>query len=352
MELGVSVYLSQPFIEQEAYLNKAAAAGFNVLFTSLHIPEDDASLYAERLKQVGMFAKANHMRLICDVSPDSMKLLNLSWQQASNLKEWGVTGLRIDYGVANETVVRLSKEMQIVLNASTLDHREAIALRQAGLDPNKVEAWHNFYPRPETGLSRENFGQTNTFLSEMGFSVMAFIPGDIPRAPLFKGLPTLEDHREMSPFASFLDLYEGEGIETILVGDKGLSDSSFEQFHVYHNEKAVLLRVQAAGENVVDLEEKHRNRKDAARDVLRSESSRSFASIGKRNVTPANTVARPIGTVTIDNNRYGRYQGEVQITKTDLPADVKVNVLGRVIDADVPLIKHIKGGQNWKIKWM
>lgn len=348
----MSVYLSQPFSEQEAYLKQAAAAGFKVLFTSLHIPEDDASLYAERLKQVGTFAKANHMRLVCDVSPNSMQHLNLSWQQADSLKEWGVTGLRIDYGVPNETVVRLSQKMQIVLNASTLDKREALELRQAGLQPNKVEVWHNFYPRPETGLSREDFRKTNTFLSEMGFSVMAFIPGDVPRGPLFMGLPTLEDHRGLSPFASFLDLYEGEGIKTILVGDKGLSDSSFEQFHVYHNEKAVLLRVQAATGSVYDLEEEHRNRKDAARDVLRSESSRSFASFGKRDVTPANTVARPIGTVTIDNNRYGRYQGEVQITKANLPADEKVNVLGRVIDNDVPLIKHIKGGQNWKFKWV
>ena len=30
----------------------------------------------------------------------------------------------------------------------------------------------------------------------------------------------------------------------------------------------------------------------------------------------------------MDNDRYGRYRGEVQITLSDLPADERVNVVG------------------------
>lgn len=67
---------------------------------------------------------------------------------------------------------------------------------------------------------------------------------------------------------------------------------------------------------------------------------------------PLHTTARPIGTVTIDNNRYGRYQGEVQITKTDLPADEKVNVIGHVVGDDLALLPYIEGGQKWMFKWV
>ena len=44
--------------------------------------------------------------------------------------------------------------------------------------------------------------------------------------------------------------------------------------------------------------------------------------------------SRPVGSLTVDNSRYGRYAGEIQITRHDLPADKAVNVVGRVCQAD------------------
>ncbi|WP_054703554.1 MupG family TIM beta-alpha barrel fold protein [Bacillus sp. JCM 19041] len=351
MKLGVSVYLAQPFSMQENYLRKAKANGFKVLFTSLHIPEDDVSFYSERLKQVALFAKQYDMELVCDVSPQSLEHLNMSWDQVADLTEWGVTGLRIDYGINPETVARIAKKMDIILNASTLRDEEITAFIKAGVAPDQVEVWHNFYPRPETGLGREDFRQLNRRLREYGYSVMAFIPGDVPRGPLYTGLPTLEDHREWSPFAAFLDLFIGEGVETVLVGDLALSDESFEQFRLFVEVNSILLRAKASYVDT-DLEEVHVNRNDVARDVLRSAESRSLATYGRRTVTPENTSARPVGTITIDNSRYGRYQGELQVTKRDLPADERVNVVGRVIAQDRPLLQQIKGGQKWQFKWM
>ncbi|WP_078393515.1 DUF871 domain-containing protein [Shouchella patagoniensis] len=351
MKLGVSVYLAQPFSEQETYLQKVKANGFKVLFTSLHIPEDDASLYAERLQQIAMFAKHHDMELVCDVSPQSLEHLNMTWDEVSALKDWGVTGLRIDYGVSPETIAKIARKMDIILNASTLHDEEIAALSKAGVAPNHVEVWHNFYPRPETGLARDDFRRLNKRLQDYGYSVMAFIPGDVPRGPLYSRLPTLEDHREWSPFAAFLDLFIGEGVETVLVGDLELSDESIEQFRLFLEAACILLRAEV-NHDITNLAEEHVNRNDQARDVLRSAESRSLATYGKRNVTPENTAARPLGTITVDNNRYGRYQGEVQITKSDLRADERVNVVGRVIRQDRPLLQQIKGGQKWKFKWM
>lgn len=47
-----------------------------------------------------------------------------------------------------------------------------------------------------------------------------------------------------------------------------------------------------------------------------------------------------------------RYQGEIQIALADLPADERVNVLGKVIDDDLPLLPWIKGNQKFRIKWV
>ncbi|MDF2788082.1 MAG: hypothetical protein K0S80_1180 [Neobacillus sp.] len=38
-------------------------------------------------------------------------------------------------------------------------------------------------------------------------------------------------------------------------------------------------------------------------------------------ILPENTSDRFVGSITRDNDLYGRYRGEVQITLCDLPAD-------------------------------
>lgn len=180
---------------------------------------------------------------------------------------------------------------------------------------------------------------------------MAFVPGDNPRGPLFKQLPTLEDHRDWSPFAAFIDLFKGESVDTVFIGDIGLSAESLEQFRLYAEEDVIVLRAKAMNPNE-EIPEIHWNRNDVARDVLRSAKSRSLNLTRSGDVIPLHTVARPIGTITMDNNRYGRYQGEIQVTKTDLPADEKVNVIGHVVEDDLALLPYIEGGQKWMFKWV
>lgn len=353
--LGLSVYLSEPVKNQENYIKKMSQHGFNSIFTSLHIPEDDHKKYKQELRHLGRIAQNFNMELIADISPNSLKHLGCTWETADTLLSWGVTGLRIDYGVGNQQIASLSQKMKISLNASTLTTESLAKLKSHGLNTSAVEAWHNFYPRPETGLSRASFRTKNKMIQDEGISVMSFIPGDQKRrGPLFAGLPTLEDHRFSSPFAAYLDLKENEKIGKILLGDSEMSDSSLKQFSAY-NDGIVLLRAKAITEdlNLLNSVSSHQtNRPDEARDVIRSMESRLYALIGTNRVIPENTVQRPIGSITVDNELYGRYQGEVQITKTTLQADTKVNVVGRIIDEDLPLLSHVKGGQTFKIEWI
>lgn len=354
--LGISVYLSEPISGQHAYIHNLSKKGFKSIFTSLHIPEDNPALFKERLIELGSIARKNQMELIADISPKSLQYLGYTWDTADHLLSWGLTGLRIDYGVEEKLIAELSHKMKIALNASTLNKESLEKLKSNSLNISAVEAWHNFYPRPETGLDREEFHEQNQWLKSEGISLMAFVPGDKKRrGPLFKGLPTLEDHRDDSPFAAFCDLKFKEGIEKILVGDIELSDDALKQFSALNNDDYFLIRAHALSEDkgLLDiLEEIQTNRLDAARDCIRSMESREYGLIGTNQVEPFNMIDRPTGSITVDNVSYGRYQGEIQITKKHLEADGKVNVIGKVIDEDIPLLKHISGGKRFKICWV
>ena len=84
--------------------------------------------------------------------------------KSRKIKEWGITGLRVDYGLSEELIANLSRKMKIALNASTLTEENVNKLKQYNFIPSSVEAWHNFYPRPETGLDTEEFYQRNEWL--------------------------------------------------------------------------------------------------------------------------------------------------------------------------------------------
>lgn len=353
--LGISVYLGEPsFEKQEEYVEKMRRIGFSQIFTSLHIPEDDQAVYKERIQSLGKIAKKLGMELYADVSTKSLQRLGLSWDDADVLLDWGLTGLRIDYGIPEKTVAELSKKVKIALNASTLSQEQLELLDRYGMDVRSVEAWHNYYPRPETGLGREGFSEKNEWLKKQGLKVMAFVPGDGERrGPVYEGLPTLEDHRQQSPFVCFLDLRHHFGVDKVFIGDRSIGEHTYRQFEAYQN-RLIILRAKYFL-NDIDLKERfsvpQSNRPDEARDVVRSEQSRVEKLAGKP-VRPENTTERPVGAITLDNERYGRYEGELQIAKRNLPADERVNVIGRVIDEDLPLLSYIRGGTKFQIIWV
>lgn len=355
--LGISVYLGHEKIEkQAAYIEKMNSYGFKSIFTSLHIPEDDRSQYKNQLFQLGQLAKKMDMELMADISPSSLKELGYDWDTASELLGWGLAGLRIDYGIDEDTIVKLSKQMRIALNASTIDEEVLRRLKEKGLRTEAVEVWHNFYPRPETALGWEYFVQKNKQFKKYGLTVMAFIPGDEQlRGPLFEKLPTVERHRQASPFASFIELSKAGYVDKILIGDIQVSEQSLYQFQQYENDTIVLRckrSPQADREFLKNLRVEHTNRADPARDVIRSVESRHYAAIGEAGITPNNCLERPTGTITVDNEKYLRYQGELQITVNDLLADERINVLGNVIKEDQFLVKHVKGNQKFMIQWI
>ena len=71
------------------------------------------------------------------------------------------------------------------------------------------------------------------------------------------------------------------------------------------------------------------NRPDSPAWLIRFAESREYSCFG-RQVTPKDCLPRTRGSITVDNDGYGRYSGEVQLIRSDLPADGRVNVVGQV----------------------
>lgn len=351
---GFSVFLNED-IEQETYqyMNEMVQNGFKGIFTSIHIPEDDNNKYLSGLQKLGTFSRENNIELVVDISGTALKKLGFDFNDLSPLKEMGLSGIRIDYGIPMETVAKASHVMGIALNASTISEDDLSILRKKNANFENMEAWHNYYPRPETGLGKKAFQKQNLWLKESGFKVMAFVPGDgKKRGPLNEGLPTLEKHRTAEPFVGALELLNDCFVDKVYIGDPGIKKRTKEQFGYYLSDSIILFHAHAGCQRLEaipgHLNRIHTNRMDAARDVIRSEEARLLK---VSPIEPGYTERRPIGTVTIDNERYGRYAGELQITKRNLPQDERVNVLGRILESERSLLKYCKAGRKFKIQW-
>ena len=334
--IGISFYLNDSLAEERIEL--AGKMGVKRAFTSLHIPEESGDL-ANRAKLLLQKAKECGIEVYADVSLRTPSHLGMA--SLSDLKALGVIGLRLDDFFDNETILNLAKEFKLALNASILFEDEVRALLDGGLKANQLLAWHNFYPRRDTGLSDSFFQKQNELFKKLDIPVCAYIPGDgEKRGPLFEGLPTLEEHRDLDSFMSALELFHF-GVEDVYIGDPEVSEDLLRKLIDFDRDRSIEIRIEGFHEGEFRL------RPDFSRDVLRFMDTRSVEP-----VIPENTKDRLTGSITIDNDRYGRYRGEVQITLCDLPADERVNVVGSVIEDDWLLLSYLKPGQKVKLVYV
>lgn len=316
----------------EERIIQAGQMGVKRAFTSLHIPEESGDL-AGRAKKLLQLSKDCGIEVFADVSYHTPGHLGLA--SLFELKALGVTGLRLDDFFDHDLIIQLAREFKIAVNASILFEEELKRLLESGLSSEQLIGWHNFYPRVETGLSEEFFRQQNELYKRYNIPISAYIPGaGEKRGPLFAGLPTLEKHRNTDPFLSALYLL-ANGVDDVYIGDPDSGHGLLEKLMRLSKENRVILHTE--GEFIHRGE--YQLRPDLSQDVLRFMNTRTT-----KPVLPKEMVARTIGSITMDNDQYGRYRGEIQITLRDLPADERVNVIGKLREDDIPLLSYIKPG--------
>jgi uncharacterized protein len=219
--LGFSIYLSS-FEDQKEMLKKFSGSG-NYIFTSFHIQEEFHSLkdYTSRAEEMCKWLKSREFKIIGDISKKTLELFQID-SILEFAKHMDIDVLRIDYGFSEKEILDIAREYPISFNPSTEDEVIAKKILQTG---TKLFGLHNFYPRPETGLDVDQFRGINNRLKDLDIELLAFIPGDEKkRRPIFEGLPTLESHRNIPPYISFLDLKINHHMDGIFVGDIELSN--------------------------------------------------------------------------------------------------------------------------------
>lgn len=334
---GKSVYLTG--FEKENWKDSPAA---EVYFTSFHIAEEFSADYAKKAEELLETLKTVGKKIIIDLSPRGITSLGYD-SLADFAKANSSCVLRCDFGFTEEEICEAALYAPIGINASTLDYEKAKVLKESGAE---VWAIHNFYPRPETGLDENFFTARNAMLKEMGIKLAAFISGDrTRRGPLAKGLPTLEAHRDLPPYVQYHELTEEYGMDLVLLGDPEISE--FQEQLIAQTEKDHVLRLPILFETRYNnlYEKIWTIREDSPCWTARLLESRVYATAGEK-IQPENCTARTTGTVTIDNERYLRYSGEIQIVRKDLPANENINVIGRVNSNYLKLLDALKGSKK------
>lgn len=340
MKAGISIYLGTGLNQNIEILKKAKEADISFGFTSLQIPEEQVGDYEGETRKLLAICREYGIRLIADIGRDTVS--RLSCNSIKELRDWGITSIRLDDGYSPEETAALSNVFEIVFNASTVMDEEIRGWENAGADLFRFIACHNYYPKEYTGLSLEKVRWINERLKLKGFQTMAFVPGDrTMRGPLCQGLPTVEAHRFAKEEVALhmLELSADGACDLVLTGDVDLSDEGWRRVGML-NRGRIGLGVSLKPAYAYLAEIIHHDRRDSSEYLFRSVESRAL----KRTVEPENCVRRKRGSVCISNRQYGRYEGEVEITRQDLPADGRVNVVGQVDQDDLKYLPYLKHG--------
>lgn len=335
---GISVYtgLKEYTLEQNLeYLKLAHDLGYEVIFSSAHISE--ASDEYQEIQAIIDKAYEYGMKLSLDVS-------RKVFDRLQNFEH--LYALRLDYGFTKEEIVELShtKPYKIEINASTITEKELEELINLGVNTKNLRASFNFYPKLYTGHSINFVKEKIALFKKYGMEILIFIPSMVGRRPpMYEGLPSIEHHRNLD-----LNLVVEEiktlGVDEVAFGDAFATPKELALLNAHQTDYLILPfeKVPNLPNNLLSqLDGIFQIRRDYNDLMLRSTTSR-----GKTPIEPYNCVERHIGDVTIDNDLFLRYRGEINIITSPLPKDDRTNVIGKVV-LNQNVISALKRGQKF-----
>ncbi|MDR1852684.1 MAG: MupG family TIM beta-alpha barrel fold protein [Propionibacteriaceae bacterium] len=323
-----SIYPTDELDTREEVLNQA---GSGLVFTSLHIPEAGLGSYVEYLRA----AHRRGFTFCADISPLALEKLGIGIGELGRLREVGVELLRIDFGFSSDEIRLIAGQIPIAVNASTVSETEL-----DGLAEFRPVGWHNYYPRPETGLSADFYVSQCRMFTERGLELYSFIPGERSfRAPLHLGLPTLEVQRYRNAYANYLELARLVPQARIVCAEGALLARHLEWIRAFETGVLTLPLVEIAPNAEFLLEGTWRIRVDQADASWRLEGSRS-------NRTPQilNASVRERGSIQMDLPSIGRYQGEIHIMRRDLALSQWQARVARIASPYVDLVDAVVAG--------
>ncbi len=341
--IGISVYPGQSeymIKDTLEYIKECNKIGIKNVFTSLHIPESTEKI-KEEFAEIMKLCHSLDMRLSIDIADDILFDIKNSEK---------INAVRIDYGLSTQEIIELYNELscKIELNGSIIDENVIIELINGGIKKSDIEIFYNFYPKKYTGMNLFKLYEKNKLFKQFDLICKAFIGAETnKRGPLFDGLPTVEEHRNIDSLISYQEL-KLIGIDVVYFGDGNTSIYEIKKLTKL-DENVIYLPVEiydsTSESEIQHLMKEHELRVDSSDFLFRS-SKRLSGNV----IMPNNTVNADRMSITIDNINYKRYQGEVGITLKDIDRDERVNVIGKVVNAE-NIFKLIEGKPQ-KIKFV
>ena len=157
-------------------------------------------------------------------------------------------------------------------------------------------------------------------------------------------MPTLEEARFGNPIVNAHNLL-ATGINNVLIGDSAINYDEASLISDYLHKQHISLNVTLFDKQYEQIfQHQHTSRPDNPATSIRSQEARSYC---QTTIMPLNTDVRNKGDITIDNHLNGRYEGELQIMKSNLPSHPHVNVVGHIDEDDIALLHCIKGNYTF-----
>lgn len=343
--LGVSLYPEKTtFAEDKDYLKLARKYGFQRIFMNLLLfREKGANQIVERLRQSIAYGNELGFATSIDINPYTLKILGLATEDLAYFADLGVKGLRLDMGFTGKEESAMTKNklgLKIEINMSNEDH---YLERILDYSPNKehLVGCHNFFPQAYTGLDTDYFCHCSKRFTSQGLKTAAFVTSQVGKIgpwPLHEGLCTLENHRHLPIASQVKHLKALEAVDDLIIGNAYASENELAQMSAafYSDELSLTVELNTditAIEREIIEKSKHSYRGDRSVYMIRSSGPRFFY---RDQAIPPHLNDKPIqsGDLLILNDDYGQYKGEVQIALKDRPQDERVNIVGRISEAD------------------
>ncbi|MDR0298172.1 MAG: DUF871 domain-containing protein [Streptococcaceae bacterium] len=357
-KLGISIYPERSSFEKDkAYLDLAHRHGFKRVFTSLLEITDDKDVVLSHFRRPIEHATQLGMEVMVDINPSLFEQLGISYDDLSFFKELGADGVRLDLGFTGAEEAKMTRNpygLKIEINMSS-GTSYVDAIMSYSPDRERLLGSHNFYPMRYSGLGLAHFKTCTQKFKKYGLNTMAFVNSHAASFgpwPFNDGLVSLEMDRDLAIETQVKHLKMLDGIDDITIANAYASEAELSAMATAFFAAMPTLTIIPSpnlteNERVCLFESEHSYRGDRSDYLLRSTMTRvlykgkDFPAHDTRDILP--------GDVLIGNDRFGQYKGETQIALKAMPNAGRVNVVGRIADAELLLLDCLKPWSSFRL---
>lgn len=316
--LGFSIFLDHQLTADDYnYLIAMRNCGFKTVFTKIS--------EKTRLLELIKWCKNLDLEVIVQASVQSFEKIGIDLNDVGQVQSLNLTGIMAQ-DFPDKLVAKLSKSMPVAINAAKITIDQLADLKEYNAAFDHLIAAYNYFPEPETGIDADWFKKKNQWFKQQKLPVMAFVSGQ------GQDRTSLEELRGQNPLAAIMRLKE-LGCDNCYLGDV-ISQEMVASFNSYLKSQTIILHLQNP---VASLTDKIWTvTPEVAQEIIRLNEKDDLIP-----TTPLPSQERLRGAVTINNDQYGEFSGEIKINKKNLVANSKINLLAQIKDTDLGLLNYL-----------